>query len=42
LIGRRLRIDQGERRDEFRHRRDVHHRLEDIVALDADVGDGQA
>jgi hypothetical protein len=38
-IGRRLRIDQGARRGEVRHRRDVHHRPEDLFARDAEDGD---
>jgi hypothetical protein len=38
-IGRRLRIDQGARRGEVRHRRDVHPRPEDLFARDAEDGD---
>lgn len=38
-IGRRLRIDQGERRGEIRHRRDVHHPAEDLFTGDAEDGD---
>ena len=38
-LGRRLRIDQGARRGEVRHRRDVHHRPEDLFARDAEDSD---
>jgi hypothetical protein len=36
---RHLRIDEGERRGEVRHRRDVHPRPEDLFAGDAEDGD---